>query len=69
MSINGISSVSASLSTAAVDPSKDIVGATMFKKALDIDASTALSLVNAAASVPSSTNLPPNLGQNVNTTA
>ena len=68
MSVNGISSLSTSLSAAAAGP-QDAVGVTMFKKALDTDAGTALSLIDAAASVPSTTNLPPNLGQNVNTTA
>lgn len=48
------------------------IGVAVLKKAIDADASTTLSLINSAASPApssSSTNLPPNLGQNVNTTA
>jgi hypothetical protein len=70
MSVNGISSLSTSPSS-AVNPN-DAVGLTVFKKALDSEASTALSLIDSATlSTPTSstTNLPPNLGQNVDTTA
>ncbi|QFY41558.1 putative motility protein [Candidatus Methylospira mobilis] len=68
MSVNGVPSLSANLSTAAANPHQNI-GVAMFKKALDNDASTTQSLISAATSAPSATNLPPNLGQNVNITA
>lgn len=48
----------------------DGVGLSILKKAIDIEAKSAMALIN---SIPQPTqqsaNLPPNLGQNVNTTA
>jgi Putative motility protein len=44
---------------------KQQVGISVLKKALDIESSTALTLIQAV----SAPNLPPNLGNNVNTTA
>ncbi len=43
------------------------LGVAILKKALDIQASSAMALINALPPTPPS--LPPNLGQNVNTTA
>lgn len=45
------------------------VGVAVLKKALDMEASTALALLQAIPAMPSAANLPPNLGQNINTTA
>jgi len=45
------------------------VGIAVLKKALDVEASTALALLQAIPPVPSIANLPANLGQNINTTA
>jgi len=45
------------------------VGVAVLKKALDIEASTALALLQALPAAPSAANLPANLGQNINTTA
>lgn len=44
------------------------VGTTVLKKAIDMSASSAAELI-AALPVPASSNLPPNLGRNINTTA
>jgi hypothetical protein len=47
-----------------------VVGLTILKKALAIEAQTAQSLIAALPTPPNaSSNLPPNLGQNINTTA
>ena len=45
------------------------VGVAVLKRALDMEASTALALLQALPAVPSAANLPANLGQNINTTA
>jgi hypothetical protein len=71
MSVNGISNSSSTGASAAANP-QDTVALTVLKKAVDINASETQSLINAATSASSTTstpNLPPNLGQNVNTTA
>jgi len=48
----------------------DAVGLSVLKKAMDIQAQSAIALINALPQpVINSSNLPPNLGQNVNTTA
>lgn len=39
------------------------------KKAVDIDKESATALIQATSEAPATPNLPPNLGQNVNTTA
>lgn len=47
-------------------------GLTMLKKAMDIQAESALTLINAVqppSQQQSASNLPPHLGQNINTTA
>ncbi len=47
------------------------VGTSVLKKALDIQAQTAMILIDSIAKTPTvnAANLPPNLGQNINTTA
>lgn len=51
--------------------SDDAVGVSVLKKALDIQAQGAMALIAALPQPPqqSAANLPPNLGQNINTTA
>lgn len=60
-----------SSTSAAPSQTADAVPAIMLKKALDIQAQSALALINAIPQPPqqSAANLPPHLGQNVNTTA
>jgi hypothetical protein len=59
----------ANLSTATTNArNTQDVGMTVLKKAMDISATTATELI-ASLPAPASSNLPPNLGQNVNTTA
>jgi hypothetical protein len=59
----------ANLSTATTNArNTQDVGTTVLKKAIDMSATTAAELI-AALPVPASSNLPPNLGQNINTTA
>jgi hypothetical protein len=62
MSDLGISGLASNLAESGV---KQQVGISVLKKALDIESSTALTLIQAV----SAPNLPPNLGNNVNTTA
>ena len=47
----------------------DAVGVTVLKKALDIEAQNAMTLINALPQPPQAQNLPSHLGQNVNTKA
>lgn len=56
-------------SSGATQNTSEMVGLTMFKKAIDTDARSALALINAIPKLPAAANLPPNLGQNINTTA
>lgn len=61
---------STALASVAGQSSGDAVGITMLKKAMEIEAQNAKQLINSIPSPEkSATNLPPNLGQNVNTTA
>jgi len=58
--------------SASMNPNPgDVVGLTVLKKAIDVEAQAAMALINAIPqpSQPSAANLPPNLGQNINTTA
>ena len=61
------------MNTSAVlaQSSNDAVGMIVLKKAVDIEAQTAMALINAIPQLPQagSANLPPHLGQNINTTA
>lgn len=61
-----ISSISSSITNNSGDPS---VGIAVLKKALDAEATTASALLDALPPVQRSSNLPPNLGKNINTTA
>jgi len=61
------------MNTSAVlaQPSNDAVGMTVLKKAIDVEAQAAMALINAIPQPPQtgSANLPPHLGQHINTTA
>lgn len=64
MDVNNIANLATNMAQARTSQE---IGVTVLKKALDAEAGGVMSLINA---LPSSTqNLPPNLGQNVNTTA
>lgn len=58
-------------SSALAQSGSDVVGLAVLKKAIDVEAQAAMALINA---IPqprqtSSANLPPHLGQNINTAA
>ncbi len=63
--------VSMNASTSLAQSSDDAVGMTVLKKAINIEAQAALELISATppSPQPSAANLPPHLGQNINTTA
>lgn len=57
-------------SSALTQGANGAVGLAVLKKAMDIEAQNAQMLLNAIPQPPqSSANLPPNIGQNINTTA
>lgn len=61
---------STALASVAGQSSGDAVGISVMKKAMQIEAQSAQQLIDAIPKVEkTSANLPPNLGQNVNTTA
>lgn len=62
MDVNMNTSAAAALSAGSA------AGISVLKKALDIEAQNALQLINAI-SQPQQVSLPPNLGNNINTTA
>ncbi len=63
-------SIDINTSVALAQGTNDAVGLTMLKKAMNIEAQSVQMLLNAIPQPPqSSANLPPNLGQNINTTA
>lgn len=66
MSDSVISSISNAISTSSGDQS---IGIAVLKKALDSEAITASALLDALPPVQRSSNLPPNLGKTINTTA
>ena len=69
MSVSSIASLSSAM--AAAQTSQDI-GVTVLKKAIDISSNSVLELLSAVPSAgesSSSTSLPSNLGQHINTTA
>lgn len=71
MDISGVSAngaVSAALAQQQANTQTQ-VQVSMFKKALDTQTEGALALINALPQTPSTQGLPPNLGQNINTTA
>lgn len=63
--------INSASSSSLVQPNMDAVSTTVLKKALDIEAQTAMSLINALPqpTQQSAANLPAHLGQNINTTA
>lgn len=61
-----VTNLTALVSSMATQRTGDAVGVSVLKKALDIEANTALTLLNA---LPPTKNLPPNVGININTTA
>lgn len=64
MEVNSIANLATGM---AQERTNQAVGVAVLKKALDAQAGAAMSLIAALPPVPQ--NLPPNLGQNVNTTA
>lgn len=63
-------STSTALASVAGQSSGDAVGISVLRKAMQIEAQNAQQLINSVTSPEqTSANLPPNLGQNVNTTA
>jgi hypothetical protein len=70
MDISGISNLATSIADTGTKREVGEVDLAMLKKALDIEASSAAAMV-AALPPPTSqpNNLPPHLGQNINTTA
>ena len=66
MSDSIISSASNAISSSSGDQS---IGIAVLKKALDAEATTASALLDALPPVQRSSNLPPNLGKNIDTTA
>ena len=64
-----ISSIASGTTTVAMPETQDAVGITVLKKAMDIQASNAAALLEALPPVVATPNLPPHLGQNINTTA
>jgi len=66
MDVSGIAQVA---TTIADTGTRQAVGIAVEKKAQDIQASSAAALVEAIPPVPSTPNLPPHLGNTINTTA
>lgn len=66
MDIMGIAKLSTSLADTGL---KDDIGNTVLKRAEDLQASVATQLLDAVQSAAPAPNLPPHLGQHVNTTA
>ena len=66
MDISAIASYSTSVAETGL---KQEVGVAVLKKALQADSATATALIQALPATPSVQNLPPNLGNTINTTA
>jgi hypothetical protein len=66
MDIAAIASYSTSIAETGI---KQDIGVAVLKKALQADAATATALIEALPATPSVQNLPPNLGNTINTTA
>lgn len=66
-------SISIGNSASLVSGTKDMAGVTVLRKALDMESQSAMTMINSIAQTTQATvsaaNLPPNLGQNINTTA
>lgn len=70
MDIGGVAGISSKITEMATGQTNDAVGMAVLKKAMDIDASSAAALIDAIPAAPAAAhNLPPHLGQNINTTA
>lgn len=61
--------VSMNTSAAIAQNTSDVAGLAVLKKAISIEAQSAMALINAIPQQQSAANLPPHLGQNINTTA
>ncbi|BBE51739.1 hypothetical protein OYT1_ch2219 [Ferriphaselus amnicola] len=63
--------ITSSTNAALISNASDTVGISILKKAMSIEAQSAMALIHALPQPlqPSTGNLPPNLGQNINTTA
>lgn len=66
MDVSGIAALASGLSSARTDQSTGIF---VLKKSLDVQATTALALIDALPAVAPAGNLPDNLGRSINTTA
>ena len=66
MDVTGIAKLATSV---AETGNKQEVGIAVLKRAQQIESAAALQLIDAIKSVPTVQNLPPNLGNNINTTA
>ena len=66
MDVTGIASVATTLADVGTSQAVSIA---VLKKAQDISKDSATALIEAIPSAPTVTNLPPNLGRNINTTA
>lgn len=66
MDVGNIASLATAMSSAKTDQE---ISTAVLKKAMDINAAGALTLIEALPENPSVQSLPPHLGQNINTTA
>ncbi|CAN5437308.1 hypothetical protein BH10PSE17_BH10PSE17_32020 [soil metagenome] len=66
MDVSSIAALATNLQSARL---RDDIGTTVLKKAMDINAAAAAQLIASIPAPPPAANLPPNLGQNINTTA
>ena len=66
MSVSSIASLSTAMATTQTDTQ---IGVAILKKSIDIQSQSALELLQAIPSPAPASNLPSNLGQNINTTA
>jgi hypothetical protein len=70
MDISGVAGITSKITEMATGQTNEAVGMAVLKKAMDIDASSAAALIDAIPAAPAAAhNLPPHLGQNINTTA
>lgn len=67
MDISGVAGIASKITEMATTQTNEAVGMAVLKKAMDIDAASSAALIDAIPAAPH--NLPPHLGQNVNTTA
>lgn len=70
MDISGVAGITSKITEMATTQTNEAVGMAVLKKAMDIDAASSAALIDAIPAAPAAPhNLPPHLGQNVNTTA